>query len=88
MASQKVTEEKNELSKDKTGAQKLVNFPKGTTVDDIPLPQKKVYKRLASSARDGPNINKDRPKKSSSKAVSTIASKDKSSLVNGEAKIG
>ncbi|KAG5556196.1 hypothetical protein RHGRI_006724 [Rhododendron griersonianum] len=47
------------------------------------LPVEKVVKRLISSAKDG-----ERPKKSRSKAVSSISDENKSNLVNGEAKVG
>lgn len=55
--------------------------------DDTQLPQKKFIRRLVSPARDRPDTNKDKSK-SSSKAVSSVSSKDENSLVNGEAKIG
>lgn len=73
-----VNEEATEKLKDKTS----------DAVEDAAVLQKKVYKRLASSARDGPNVNKDKPKKSSNKVVTGVASEDGSTLVNGEAKIG
>ncbi|KAF7147861.1 hypothetical protein RHSIM_Rhsim03G0049500 [Rhododendron simsii] len=47
------------------------------------LPGEKVVKRLISSAKDG-----ERPKKSRSKAVSSISDENKSNLVNGEANVG
>ncbi|GAB4858002.1 Purine nucleoside phosphorylase [Ancistrocladus abbreviatus] len=48
----------------------------------------KAVKRSVITPRDGPYGNKDRPKKGSNKAVSTLSSQTQSSLVNGEAKIG
>ncbi|KAM3690596.1 hypothetical protein ACJW31_09G131300 [Castanea mollissima] len=55
--------------------------------DDAQFPQKKFIRRLVSPARDRHDTNKDKSK-SSSKAVSSVSSKDENSLVNGEAKIG
>ncbi|XP_061945665.1 polyribonucleotide nucleotidyltransferase 1, chloroplastic isoform X2 [Populus nigra] len=75
-----LTEGNTEQSKDKSRATKFVNLTKVDSVEDAPLSKKKAYKRLTSSARDGP--------KNSSTTVSSIASKDENSLVNGEAKIG
>lgn len=75
-----LTEGNTEQSKDKSRATKFVNPTKVESVEDAPLSKKKAYKRLTSSARDGP--------KNSSTTVSSIASKDENSLVNGEAKIG
>ncbi|KAJ6877394.1 polyribonucleotide nucleotidyltransferase 1 [Populus alba x Populus x berolinensis] len=75
-----LTEGNTEQSKDKSRATKFVNPTKVDSVEDAPLSKKKTYKRLTSSARDGP--------KNSSTTVSSIASKDENSLVNGEAKIG
>ena len=49
----------------------------------------KVGKKSVSSARTGPYVNKDREKKSSSKAVpEVVVSTDGAQMVNGEAKIG
>lgn len=75
-----LTEGNTEQSKDKSRATKFVNPTKVESVEDAPLSKKKAYKRLTSSARDG--------LKNSSTTVSSIASKDENSLVNGEAKIG
>ncbi|KAH7661552.1 Polyribonucleotide nucleotidyltransferase protein [Dioscorea alata] len=51
--------------------------------------KEKANKRADSSARTGPYINKDKEKKSSSKAVpEVVVSKDGAQMVNGEAKIG
>ncbi|KAI5567064.1 hypothetical protein BDE02_13G064700 [Populus trichocarpa] len=75
-----LTEGNTEQSKDKSRDTKFVNPTKVDSVEDAPLSKKKAYKRLTSSARDGP--------KNSSTTVSSIASKDENSLVNGEAKIG
>ena len=75
-----LTEGNTEQSKDKSSASKFVNPIKVDSVEDAPLSKKKVYKRLTSSARDGP--------KNRGRTVSSITSKDENSLVNGEAKIG
>uniref|UniRef100_A0A2N9IN43 Polynucleotide phosphorylase 1 n=1 Tax=Fagus sylvatica TaxID=28930 RepID=A0A2N9IN43_FAGSY len=81
----------------KGSAKKLVNLPKDglaesapestSSEDDALLPQKKFIRRLVNPARDRSNTNKDKSK-SSSKAVSSVSSKDENSLVNGEAKVG
>ncbi|KAJ6434005.1 hypothetical protein OIU84_017674 [Salix udensis] len=76
-----LTEGNTEQSKDKSSASKFVNPIKVDSVEDAPLSKKKVYKRLTSSARDGPQKNRSR-------TISSITSKDENSLVNGEAKIG
>ncbi|KAI9186074.1 hypothetical protein LWI28_013516 [Acer negundo] len=83
-------EEKIEQPKDKVGTPKFESSPRSNSQEGTLLPQKKVkvFKRVASPAKEGPYINKERTKKSGSKAVSSISSKDRSSLVDGEAKIG
>ncbi|XP_077247971.1 polyribonucleotide nucleotidyltransferase [Tasmannia lanceolata] len=70
-----------------TGSHKEVTSDKDSTPEKT-LPKEKVIKRLGSSPKDGPYINKDRQKKSGSNAVTGVASKDEVSLVNGEAQIG
>ncbi|KAL5837373.1 hypothetical protein ACOSQ3_014542 [Xanthoceras sorbifolium] len=82
-------EEKIEQPKDKVGTPKLESSSRSYSPEDTLLPQKKVkvFKREVSPAEEGASINK-RTKKSGSKAVSSISSKDGSSLVDGEAKIG
>ncbi|KAK1583773.1 hypothetical protein Q3G72_026794 [Acer saccharum] len=82
-------EEKIEQPKDKVGTPKFESSPRNSPEGTL-LPQKKVkvFKRVASPAKEGPYINKERTKKSGSKAVSSISSKDRSSLVDGEATIG
>ncbi|XP_011034266.1 PREDICTED: probable polyribonucleotide nucleotidyltransferase 1, chloroplastic [Populus euphratica] len=72
-----LTEGNTEQSKDKSRATKFVNPTKVDSVEDASLSKKKAYKRLTSSARDGP--------KNSSTTVSSMASKDENSLVKGEA---
>ncbi|TXG66415.1 hypothetical protein EZV62_007690 [Acer yangbiense] len=83
-------EEKIEQPKDKVGTPKFESSPRSNSPEGTLLPQKKVkvFKRVASPAKEGPYINKERTKKSSSKAVSSISSKDRGSLVDGEATIG
>ncbi|XP_041023853.1 probable polyribonucleotide nucleotidyltransferase 1, chloroplastic isoform X1 [Juglans microcarpa x Juglans regia] len=72
----------------KVGAPKLGSSHKSTPAEDTLHPQKKFIRRLVDSTRDEHNVNKDTSKKSSSKAISTVSSKDETSLVNGEANIG
>ncbi|KAJ4843701.1 Purine nucleoside phosphorylase [Turnera subulata] len=79
-------EEETEASQDKPSGQKLVDSSE--RLEETHHPQKRVYKRGAGSTKDVEEIKKGRPRKSRSKAVSSITSEDKSSLVNGEAKIG
>lgn len=56
------------------------------SIHDKTQSQDKVIRRVPS--RDGPYINKEKLKKSSSKAVTGTTSKDEGILVNGETKIG
>ncbi|KAI9377244.1 hypothetical protein POPTR_019G040100v4 [Populus trichocarpa] len=63
--------------KDKDSA---VNSPRSDSIKDAPVSKKKVYKGLTSSGTEGP--------KNSVASVSSIASKDEGTLVNGDAKIG
>lgn len=65
------------------GSAKLESSP-----EDTSFPQKKVkvFKRVASSTKEGPYVKKERTK--NGKTVSSISGKDESSLVDGEAKIG
>ncbi|KAK2638338.1 hypothetical protein Ddye_026133 [Dipteronia dyeriana] len=83
-------EEKIEQPKDKVGTPKFESSPRSNSPEGTLLPQKKVkvFKRVASPAKEAPYINKERTKKSGSKAVGSISSKDRSSFVDGEAKIG
>lgn len=78
---------------DKGAPEEVTSSPKEVTsvqdsTHDRTQPQDKVVKKLSTSPRDGPNINKERQKKSSSKVVTTFTSKDGGNLVNGEAKVG
>ncbi|XP_009353073.1 probable polyribonucleotide nucleotidyltransferase 1, chloroplastic isoform X1 [Pyrus x bretschneideri] len=70
---------------DKGSTKKIISTPKRDVAEE--LPQKKFIRRLVSAAKDGPNINKDKAKKSS-KVVGSVSSKDENTLVNGEANIG
>lgn len=80
-----VSEENIEQPEDKIKAR---GSHKSDLVENTLLPQKKFIRRLVSPGKDGSHANKEKAKKSSNKAVSSISSKDKSSLVNGEANIG
>lgn len=80
-----LSEENIEQPEDKT---KATRSTKSNLAESTLLPQKKFIRRLVSTGKDGPQTSKDKAKKSSSKAVSSVSSKDKSSLVNGEANIG
>lgn len=65
-----------------------ISSPKNNTAENTLLPQKKFIRRLVTPAKDRPNINKDKTKKSSSEVVNSISSNGESTLVNGEANIG
>lgn len=73
---------KTEQPEDRSSTVKHTSSIGSQSVEDN-LPVEKVVKRLVSSAKVG-----DRPKKRSSKAVSSISDKNESNLVNGEAKVG
>lgn len=62
---------------------KPVNSGTRNSAEDDALPQKISL----SSGRDVPYANKEKPKKSIGKVVTSVSNKDESSLVNGEAKI-
>ncbi|KAE8099760.1 hypothetical protein FH972_017714 [Carpinus fangiana] len=83
-----LAEKNNEEPKDKSSTTKLASSAKSTAAEDAQLPQKKFIRRLAGTAKDRSTTLKDTSKKSSSKEVSSVSSKDETSLVNGEAKIG
>lgn len=72
----------------KVSTSELGSSDKSPLAEDTLLPQKKFIRRLVGSSRDGHNTNKDTSKKNSGKAVSTVPSKDETSLVNGEANVG
>jgi polyribonucleotide nucleotidyltransferase len=78
-----LAEKNNEEPKDKSSTTKLASSTKSTAAEDAQLPQKKFIRRLAGAAKDRSTTIKDTSKKSSS-----VSSKDETSLVNGEAKIG
>ncbi|KAJ0079325.1 hypothetical protein Patl1_23502 [Pistacia atlantica] len=83
-------EEKIQHPKDTVGTQKAVSSSKGYAAEDTLLSQRKVkaIKRTGSPSKEVSPINKERTKKSTGKAVSSISTKDGSSLVDGEAKVG
>ncbi|XP_002525684.2 probable polyribonucleotide nucleotidyltransferase 1, chloroplastic [Ricinus communis] len=83
-----ITEAKIEQLKGDTSSPEVATSPKSNAVENTPVPQKKIYKRTISSTKNGPNTNKDRPKKGGNKVVSGITASDGNTLVNGEAKIG
>ncbi|VVA36258.1 PREDICTED: polyribonucleotide nucleotidyltransferase [Prunus dulcis] len=65
-----------------------ISSPKNNTAENTLLPQKKFIRRLVTPAKDRPNINKDKTKKSSSEVVNSVSSNGENTLVNGEANIG
>ncbi|KAF3442818.1 hypothetical protein FNV43_RR16736 [Rhamnella rubrinervis] len=77
-----VSDETNKQPEKSTGSSK------SNSGENILVPQKKFIRRLVSPGKDVSHTSKGKAKKSSSKAVSSISSKGKSSLVNGEANIG
>ncbi|XP_011004776.1 PREDICTED: probable polyribonucleotide nucleotidyltransferase 1, chloroplastic isoform X1 [Populus euphratica] len=72
---------KDDLAEEYKDKDSDVNSPRSDSIKDAPVSKKKVYKGLTSSDTDG-------PKKNSVASVSSIASKDEGTLVNGDAKIG
>ncbi|XP_030517731.1 probable polyribonucleotide nucleotidyltransferase 1, chloroplastic isoform X1 [Rhodamnia argentea] len=82
------SEESIEQTEDKVSLAKVTGSPKSISTDQTIQPRKKAIKRLVSPPKDKAYISKERPKKSSSKAVSSIPANNESTLVNGEAKIG
>lgn len=70
-----VSEENNKQPEKSTGSSK------SNSAENILIPQKKFIKRLVRPGKDGSHSSKEKAKKSTS-------SRDKSSLVNGEANIG
>lgn len=52
------------------------------------FPEDKATERLVKSSKDGTTVDKDKPKKSSSKSVNNAPSNGESAMVNGEAKVG
>lgn len=73
---------KTEQPEDRSSTVKNTSSIGSQSVEDN-LAVEKVVKRLVSSAKVG-----ERPKKRSSKTVSSISDKNESNLVNGEAKVG
>ncbi|GMP98252.1 hypothetical protein CsSME_00046210 [Camellia sinensis var. sinensis] len=78
---------KTEQSADKSSTVKHTGSLRSHSQEDN-LPKEKVVKRLDSSAKDGASTIKETPKRSSSKAIGSVSSENKSTLVNGEAKVG
>ncbi|KAL6008416.1 Purine nucleoside phosphorylase [Asimina triloba] len=80
------TQDKGSLAK-VTGSIKEVDTDKDKLVNKT-RKQKQAVPRVVASSRDESPVNRERLKKSSSKAVPAVAPADGGSLVNGEAKIG
>ncbi|CAL5435579.1 unnamed protein product [Camellia sinensis] len=78
---------KTEQSADKSSTVKHTGSLRSHSQQDN-LPKEKVVKRLDSSAKDGASTIKETPKRSSSKVIGSVSSENKSTLVNGEAKVG
>lgn len=83
-----LAEKNNEEPNDKSSTTRLASSTKSSAAEDAQLPQKKFIRRLVGAAKDRSTTIKDTSKKSSSTEVSSVSSKDETSLVNGEAKIG
>ncbi|XP_058105831.1 probable polyribonucleotide nucleotidyltransferase 1, chloroplastic isoform X2 [Magnolia sinica] len=95
-----VSTPKDELARQDTAQTQDKSAPKSVTssdkevtsvqdsIADKTLQQEKAVKRLVTPSRDGPSLNKDRQKKSSSKEVTGVGTADGGNLVNGETKIG
>ncbi|XP_030452994.2 probable polyribonucleotide nucleotidyltransferase 1, chloroplastic [Syzygium oleosum] len=72
------SEENIEQTRDKVSVSKVTGSPKSISTEQTIQPRKKAIKRLVSPAKDKAYIGKDRPKMSSSKAVSSISANDES----------
>lgn len=77
-----------EQTKDEVSVAKVTGSTRSISTEQTIQPRKKAIKRLVSPAKDKAYISKERQKKNSSKAVSSISANDESTLVNDEAKIG
>ncbi|GAU23997.1 hypothetical protein TSUD_327970 [Trifolium subterraneum] len=78
-------EEKTGKPNDKANTPKGTASSKRSSEDNSVLPSKKVIRRSVSPSQDKPVSNKGKIKKSGNKAVSSLSSKDESSLVGEEA---
>ncbi|CAL5193156.1 unnamed protein product [Lathyrus oleraceus] len=77
-------EEKTEQPNDEVNTPKGTASSKRSSEDNSALPSKK-FSRSVSPSQEKPAAKKDKIKKSSNKAVSSVSSKDESSLVGEEA---
>ncbi|XP_042484672.1 probable polyribonucleotide nucleotidyltransferase 1, chloroplastic [Macadamia integrifolia] len=85
----RLTAEDIEQPQENVTVSKLTGLPmKSSSADESLLKPEKAIKRLINPAKGGPYINKSRPKKTSSKAVNSIAGNEGTSLVDGKAKVG
>ncbi|XP_059668573.1 probable polyribonucleotide nucleotidyltransferase 1, chloroplastic [Cornus florida] len=80
-----LSEESTEHAKDENIALKPTNSPKSNSTL---LSEEKVVKKLVTSTKDALHSSKDRPNKSSYKAIISVSSENENTLVNGEAKSG
>lgn len=78
-------EEKTEGPNDKVNTPKGTASSKRSSEDNSVLPSKKFIRRSVGPSQEKPVTNKDKIKKSSNKTVSSVSSKDESSLVGEEA---
>uniref|UniRef100_A0A803Q492 polyribonucleotide nucleotidyltransferase n=1 Tax=Cannabis sativa TaxID=3483 RepID=A0A803Q492_CANSA len=86
-AKENVGDQKTEQSKDnKASTTKGRSSSKSSLSENSP--QKKFIRKLVAPNKDNSETNKEKEKKSGSKPLSSISSKDGNSLVNGEANIG
>lgn len=81
-----LAERNTEQPKGRSVYVKPINSLKSKSAENS-LPENKVVKKLGSPAKDGPYINKDGTKDSSSKPGISISSKNESALINGEANV-
>ncbi|KAF5937983.1 hypothetical protein HYC85_025489 [Camellia sinensis] len=72
---------KTEQSADKSSTVKHTGSLRSHSQEDN-LPKEKVVKRLDSSAKDGASTIKETPKRSSSKAIGSVSSENKSTLID------
>ncbi|KAL3533303.1 hypothetical protein ACH5RR_006824 [Cinchona calisaya] len=75
-------------SKEPTSSQKTTDKSKSRKATTITKNALAVEKRIVISEKDGPHIDKERPKKNSSKPAVNISSKIDRAVINGEANVG
>ncbi|KAF5725748.1 polyribonucleotide nucleotidyltransferase 1 chloroplastic isoform X1 [Tripterygium wilfordii] len=81
-------EEKVQHIKANFSSLKQIRTPKDNSGEGTLTPRKKAFKKIATPAKDLPDMSKDMTRNSSSRTTSGMTTKEGSELVNGEAKVG